>query len=93
MDKFPLSSDKDIADFLKRGKALRQDKLEWGILIGQIIIISALLLTIALSAIIIGYDSYKNGNLAFFRELYESSGKLILGGLIVREFDFLRKKK
>lgn len=93
MDKFPLSSDKDIADFLKRGKALRQDKLEWGLLIGQGIIICGLLLTIAISAVTMAYFSYKDGNLDFFRELYKSSSKYIIGGLVFREFDFLRRRK
>lgn len=35
MNKYLLSGDKDITQFRKAGKALRQDRYEWGILIAQ----------------------------------------------------------
>lgn len=93
MDKIPLSSDKEITQFVKRGKAVRQNILEWIVLIAQGIIICALLLTVAISALIIGVFPDKIGNLDFFKQLYQSSCTLLVGGFIFRDFDFFGARK
>lgn len=93
MNKYLLSGDKDIAQFRKAGKALRQDRFEWGILIAQGLVFFGLIaISVTLGLFLIFFpNTIKDIELA--KKIFERLIIFLGGGFVLNNMDYFIKKR